>query len=104
MTTTGHLRRLAAIVLAVLLGLVLSACSSIPTSSPVGHLEARSNDPGADSARIPDGPKPGDSVGEIVRGFHAAGDGTGNNFAVAKSFLPEAEAQEWNPLASVSVL
>ncbi|GAA3825843.1 LpqB family beta-propeller domain-containing protein [Brevibacterium ammoniilyticum] len=104
MSTPAHLRRLTVIVLAALSALVLSACSSIPTDSPVGHIEAQTSEPGADSARAPDGPKPGDSVGEIVRGFLAAGAGTANNFAVAKSFLTEAEAQEWNPLASVSVL
>ncbi|GAA1634183.1 hypothetical protein GCM10009700_21680 [Brevibacterium sanguinis] len=96
--------RVVTIVLAVCASLALTACSSIPTTSPVGHLPAASNEAAAGSARTPDGPKPGDSVGEIVRGFLAAGAGTGNNFAVAKSFLTEAEAQEWNPLASVSVL
>ncbi|GAA1849465.1 LpqB family beta-propeller domain-containing protein [Brevibacterium marinum] len=92
------------LILAVCASLALTACSSIPTKSPVGHIEAGSGDPGASSARIPDGPEPGDSVGEIVRGFLAAGAGTGNNFSVAKSFLTEAEAQEWNPQESVSLL
>jgi hypothetical protein len=84
--------------------LALVGCSSIPTSSPVGHIEDDSGDPAASNARIPDGPKPGDSVSEIVRGFLAAGAGTGNNFSVARSFLTEAEAQKWSPQESVSVM
>ncbi len=84
--------------------LALTGCASIPTSSPVGHIEAGTAQPGAGSARTPDGPAPGAGPGEIVRGFLAAGAGTGNNFAVARSFLTEAEGQEWRPLESVSLL
>lgn len=104
MTTPRRGKGLHMLILAVCASLALTACSSIPTNSPVGHVEAGSGDPGASSARIPDGPEPGDSIGEIVRGFLAAGAGTGNNFSVAKSFLTEAEAQEWNPQESVSLL
>lgn len=104
MTTPRRKRSLRTLVLAVCAGVALTACSSIPTDSPVGHIEAGSGEPGASSARIPDGPEPGDSIGEIVRGFLAAGAGTGNNFSVAKSFLTEAEAQEWKPQESVSLL
>ncbi|WP_166971022.1 LpqB family beta-propeller domain-containing protein [Brevibacterium atlanticum] len=84
--------------------LALVGCSSIPTSSPVGHIEDDSGDPAANNARIPDGPEPGASVSEIVNGFLAAGAGTGNNFSVARSFLTEAEAQKWSPQESVSVM
>lgn len=104
MTTPRRKRSLRTLVLAVCACVALTACSSIPTDSPVGHIEAGSGEPGASSARIPDGPEPGDSIGEIVRGFLAAGAGTGNNFSVAKSFLTEAEAQEWKPQESVSLL
>lgn len=98
---TTRLRMLATALCACL---ALTACASIPTSSPVGHIDAGSAQPGANSARTPDGPAPGASVGEIVRGFLAAGAGTGNNFSVARSYLTEAEAQEWSPLESVSLL
>lgn len=104
MSTTRGRRRLSLLVLALVSSVLLAACSSIPTSSPVGHIEADSGDDGVSNARIPDGPEPGASVGEIVRGFLAAGSGTGSNFSVAKSFLTEAEAQEWNPQESVSLL
>lgn len=104
MRTPRRKQGLRTLLLAVCACVALTACSSIPTSSPVGHIEAGSGDPGASSARIPDGPEPGDSIGEIVRGFLSAGSGTGNNFSVAKSFLTEAEAQEWNPQESVSLL
>lgn len=104
MTTPRRKKGLNMAILAVFASLALAACSSIPSNSPVGHIEAGSGDPGASNARIPDGPEPGDSIGEIVRGFLAAGAGTGNNFSVAKSFLTEAEAQEWNPQESVSLL
>ena len=96
--------RVTMLILSVCASLALVGCSSIPTSSPVGHIEDDSGDPAANSARIPDGPEPGDSVSEIVRGFLAAGAGAGNNFSVARSFLTEAEAQEWSPQESVSVL
>ena len=104
MTTPRRKNGLHVLVLAVAASLALTACSSIPTSSPVGHIEAGSGDPGASNARNPDGPEPGDSIGEIVRGFLSAGAGASNNFSVAKSFLTEAEAQEWNPQESVSLL
>ncbi|MGO2036214.1 MAG: LpqB family beta-propeller domain-containing protein [Brevibacterium sp.] len=104
MSANRRSRRLSLLVLALCSSVLLAACSSIPTSSPVGHIEADSGDDGASNARIPDGPAPGDSIGEIVRGFLAAGSGTGNNFSVAKSFLTDAEAQEWNPQESVSLL
>ncbi|MDN5806034.1 LpqB family beta-propeller domain-containing protein [Brevibacterium sp.] len=104
MTTPRRKKGLHMLVLAAVASLALTACSSIPSNSPVGHIEAGSGAPGDSSARIPDGPEPGDSIGEIVRGFLSAGAGAGNNFSVAKSFLTEAEAQEWSPQESVSVL
>jgi hypothetical protein len=48
--------------ISVFTALALVGCSSIPTSSPVGHIEDDSGDPAASNARIPDGPEPGDSV------------------------------------------
>jgi hypothetical protein len=96
--------RLRTFLVTVFAALALVGCSSIPTSSPVGHIEDDSGDPGANSARFPDGPEPGDSISQIVRGFLAAGAGTSNNFSVARSFLTEAEAQKWSPQESVSVL
>ena len=96
--------RLKTMLVSVFTALALVGCSSIPTSSPVGHIEDDSGDPGASNARIPDGPEPGDSPSDIVRGFLRAGAGTGNNFSVARSFLTEGEAQKWSPQESVSVL
>ncbi|WP_309132481.1 LpqB family beta-propeller domain-containing protein [Brevibacterium sp.] len=84
--------------------LALVGCASIPVSSPVGHIDSGSAQPGAGSARTPDGPAPGASPADIVRGFLAAGAGTENNFSVARSFLTETEGQEWRPLESVSLL
>jgi hypothetical protein len=103
-STRSRRSRLTMIVASVCASLALVGCSSIPTSSPVGHIEDDSGDPAASNARIPDGPEPGDSISEIVRGFLAAGAGTGNNFSVARSYLTEAEAQEWSPQESVSVM
>lgn len=96
--------RVKTMLVSVFTALALVGCSSIPTSSPVGHIEDDSGDPGANNARIPDGPEPGDSPSDIVRGFLRAGAGTGNNFSVARSFLTEGEAQKWSPQESVSVL
>ena len=96
--------RLKTMLVSVFTALALVGCSSIPTSSPVGHIEDDSGDAGANNARIPDGPEPGDSPSDIVRGFLRAGAGTGNNFSVARSFLTEGETQKWSPQESVSVL
>lgn len=59
--------RVKTMLVAVFMALALVGCSSIPTSSPVGHIEDDSSDPGANNARIPDGPEPGDSPSDIVR-------------------------------------
>ncbi|WP_227492728.1 LpqB family beta-propeller domain-containing protein [Brevibacterium sp. CFH 10365] len=96
--------RVRTMLVSVFTALALVGCSSIPTSSPIGHIEDDSGDQGANNARIPDGPEPGDSPSDIVRGFLRAGAGTGNNFSVARSFLTEGEAQKWSPQESVSVL
>lgn len=97
-------QRIVMMILAVISATLLSACASIPTSSPVGRIDGGSQSGGGDDSRAPEGPAPGASIEDIVRGFLAAGTGTGNNFAVARSYLTGAEAQEWNPLESVSVM
>ncbi|WP_169251925.1 LpqB family beta-propeller domain-containing protein [Brevibacterium sp. 'Marine'] len=102
--STPRSSRVKTMLVSVLTAVALVGCSSIPTSSPVGHIEDDSGDAGANNARIPDGPEPGDSPSDIVRGFLRAGAGAGNNFSVARSFLTEGEAQKWSPQESVSVL
>ncbi|SMX88894.1 Sporulation and spore germination [Brevibacterium iodinum ATCC 49514] len=104
MRTKPRALRVKTMLVSVFTALTLVGCSSIPTSSPVGHIEDDSGDAGANNARIPDGPEPGDSPSDIVRGFLRAGAGAGNNFSVARSFLTEGEAQKWSPQESVSVL
>lgn len=92
---------LAAILAAVVL---ISGCASIPKDGSVGHRDVSGDDPHVQSRIDPDGPVPGQSPNEIVRGFLAAGAGYSNNFEVARSYLTDSFAGEWNPLSSVTVL
>lgn len=84
--------------------LLLSGCASIPKDGSVGHRDVSGEDQHVQSRIDPDGPEPGQSPNEIVRGFLAAGAGYSNNFEVARSYLTDSFAGEWNPLSSVTVL
>lgn len=99
-------RHVRALLLGVLctLTLVLSACASIPTKSDVGRIEVTDENAAVQSRIDPDGPVPGSSPDEIVRGFLQAGAGYSNNYEVARSYLTDGFADSWKPSASVSVL
>ncbi|GAA4285136.1 MtrAB system accessory lipoprotein LpqB [Brevibacterium daeguense] len=84
--------------------LLLSGCVSIPRDGGIGRIDVGEDYGGVQSRVDPDGPVPGAGPDEIVRGFLAAGAGYSNNFEVARSFLTESFAGEWDPLASVRVM
>ncbi|GAB3048345.1 LpqB family beta-propeller domain-containing protein [Sediminivirga luteola] len=95
-------RSLPALLLALLLA--LTGCAEIPMSSSVGVMPVP-DELGEPVTQIdPDGPSPGAGPDEIVRGFLLAGVGAGNNFEVARSFLTGDAAEEWAPLAGVTVM
>lgn len=91
-------------VLAVVLATVLAACTSIPTSGPVGTYAPEDKDGNEHSYTfdVP-GPSPGDSPETIVRGFLAAGVSAQDDWAVARSFLTAERSPQWNPTKEVIV-
>ncbi|MDZ8171092.1 LpqB family beta-propeller domain-containing protein [Microbacterium xanthum] len=100
---TRVIRALGAIVSAALL-LVLAACAGLPTTGPVNPGIAPGEEPPPpDFFYIPEGPQPGASPEEIVRGFVEAGTGPADNWATARLFLSTSLAEVWDPTAGVTV-
>lgn len=86
------------------LALVLSGCVSIPRDGGIGRITVGDGESGVQSRIDPDGPVPGAGPDEIVRGFLAAGAGYSNNFEVARSFLTESFAADWDPRSVVRIM
>ncbi len=97
------MRRIFAILACIFLIAGVSACARIPSDSQVGTITV---DPesGAQTRVDAEGPKPGDGPDAIVRGFLIAGASFNNNFSVARSFLTDSLAAEWNPTSSVKIV
>lgn len=97
------MRRLFAVLACIVLLAGVSACARIPSDSQVGTITV---DPesGAQTRVDAEGPKPGDGPDAIVRGFITAGASFNNNFSVARSFLTDSLAAEWNPTSSVKIV
>lgn len=97
--------RLIVMVAAVLL--VLSGCSSIPTTGPVGTASADSdgNLVVDGFAVAPPGPSKdgGETPGEILQGFITAGTGAADDYSVAREFLTDAAAETWIPTDRVLI-
>jgi|GEM_PF-1254261 len=85
--------------------LLLTGCSEIPVSGPVnsGLDITNSNRPVTDSEFIAQGPWPGMSKAEIVKGFLASHSSTVGDYSIARSYLSSVIATEWLPLASIQV-
>lgn len=81
----------------------LAGCAQIPTDGQVGTITVDS-DSAAQTRVDAEGPKPGDGPDAIVRGFIMAGAGYSDNFGVARSFLTDSFAAEWNPTANVNIV
>ena len=99
----GRHRPLTALALASLITTV-TACAALPTAGPVGDGERgpAAEAPVLQALAAP--PRPGASAEEIVQGFlQAMLAGGSDGFAVARSYLTEAAAAEWDPSAEVSL-
>lgn len=104
MTVSETLRRLLAGLSAAAVAIGAAGCASIPDDGPIGTISVERQDSGVQSQVDPDGPPPGAEPNEIVRGFLAAGAGPASDFEVARSFLTDDSASDWDPMQSVLVL
>lgn len=86
---------------------VLSGCSSIPTTGPVGTASAESDGNLLVDyfALAPRGPSQdgGETPGEILQGFITAGTGAADDYSVAREFLTDAAAETWTPTDRVLI-
>lgn len=82
----------------VLATFLLAGCTNLPTSGPVqvgGPLNVSDD---TLVQYLPAGPAEGATQQEILDGFLAAGAAAQDNYRVARSFLTDDFAAEWNPL------
>jgi len=85
----------------VLLAVLLTACSSIPTSGPVTTYLAEDGsgrNQGTEYTYNPPGPADGATPREIVQGFLLAGTATQDDYKTAREFLAPSLAGEWQPV------
>ena len=95
--------RLRSLALAAAALLSLAACASIPDSGPVNEGDADVS-PVEPLVPIQEGPNSGDSPEAIVRGFlTASAGGVATDFSVAREFLTQEAAAEWDPTAQTLV-
>ncbi|PXA80834.1 hypothetical protein DCC26_03420 [Auritidibacter sp. NML120779] len=92
-------RTLRALVVLVACALVLAGCSRLPQSGPVGESE----DLGTTGESVthtfnPAGPAEDASPESIINGFIVAATGVQDDFAVARSYLTDSAAEQWDPL------
>ncbi len=87
--------------LGLLLVLVLSACTGLPTTGYVNPGRGPEGDETQQFAFVPDGPQDDASPAEIVEGFLRAGSGPADDWATAKLFL--APGTQWDPRARVTI-
>lgn len=95
--------RRAAIALALLPALLLSACVSVPFSGGVEAAGDLSTDVDSGVDFLVAGPSEGASQEEILTGFFLAGAAAQNNYRIARSYLADDVADVWNPYASTLV-
>jgi Lipoprotein LpqB beta-propeller domain/Sporulation and spore germination len=88
---------------AVVVAAALSACGGLPTDSPV-QQGSQVGEAAAQPIRVqPDGPTPGATPDQIVRGFLRAGGGFEDDHAIARSFFTAFVKDEWLPDSGVEV-
>lgn len=91
-------------VLVLSLMLILTGCSAIPTTGPVGTLPAQDVGGQEDAPNFNVvGPTGGESAEAIVRGFFKAGLDSSDNYAVARQFLTKDEAATWDATSGALV-
>lgn len=82
--------------LAVLVAMMTAGCASIPNDGAIHSAPAESEEP-APSVFEPPGPKPGVSSEEIVEGFITAMRAQPISSEIARKFLTEKAADQWEP-------
>ncbi|NMM35173.1 MAG: hypothetical protein HHJ13_14495 [Phycicoccus sp.] len=90
---------------AVVAAAALSACGGLPTDSPV-QPGSQVGEAAVQPIRVqPDGPTPGATPDQIVRGFLRAGAGASfdDDHAIARSFFSATVKDEWLPNSGVEV-
>lgn len=97
-----RMRAAATVILVATTILGLGACVGIPTSGPVMPGRDVSEQVPSGSEFIPEGPVAGAEQEAILRGFIEAYKGLGN-YDVARQFLSDEFAEEWDPRESVLV-
>jgi len=84
---------------------LLAGCGGLPTSGPVTSGSRVLDDPRVGLLEvIPEGPRPGASAEEVVRGFLLAASSASDDAAVARTFLTAAAARRWHPEASTTLV
>ncbi|WP_026530341.1 LpqB family beta-propeller domain-containing protein [Haematomicrobium sanguinis] len=95
--------RLLAILVGVFALILVSGCSTIPTSGPIGTNKAT----GGQSAPPPvidaQAPQDGATAEDIVRGFINAGANTRDDFETARLYLSSKLAETWKPGAKTTL-
>jgi hypothetical protein len=95
------------ILMAALVLAVLSGCSSIPTTGPVGTASADSVGSSlVDTFAVaPRGPSQsgGETPEDILQGFITAGTGAADDYSVAREFLTDSLADTWAPTERVLI-
>jgi hypothetical protein len=85
-------------------GLTLTACSTVPTSSPTVPITQVPSRQDADVGIEPLAPEPGATPEEIVRGFIDASASPGRGHPVAREYLNGRAADEWADDGGVTVI
>ena len=87
-----------------LLGVLLVACSTVPSSSPTVQI-TQVAEPPADAVGIePQAPEPGATPEEVVRGFIDANASTVRSHPVARQYLSGDAATSWSDSDGVTVI
>ena len=94
----------AAAALAALLLALLSACSTVPSSSPAIQITQAPTRPDGDVGIEPLSPAPGATPEEIVRGFIDAAASSVRGHPVAREHLGPDAAGAWSDTAGITVL
>ncbi|MFQ1001607.1 LpqB family beta-propeller domain-containing protein [Modestobacter sp. SSW1-42] len=87
-----------------LVAVLLPACSTVPSSSPITQI-TQAAEPPADAVGIePQAPEPGATPEEVVRGFIDANASTARNHPVARQYLSAQAASSWSDSDGVTVI
>lgn len=78
--------------------LLVTGCSAIPTSGPVGVISASEGEPDVVAPVFdPQGPSSGATPERVLQDFIRAGTGAGGGYSVARQFLTAELAETWQP-------